>query len=1210
MAVCWLLLRRVARSSIRAMSLMSGILEQPTPWSTQHHRGQDALAVVVDLRLVFGVAADRFNAAYLRDRYRKSDMHNRWIDEGQMARIFDNIEQELLGALRATLAVSTRADFCVGYLNLRGWQAVDDLIQPWSVQEGQVCRVLVGMQRPPHDEIRDLYRASSGPEGLDNATAIRLKTQFAAHLREQITLGIPTGKDEAALRTLARQLRAGQVCIKLFLPYPLHAKLYLLFRDDVNNPVTGFVGSSNLTLQGLARQGELNVDVLDHHATERLSIWFKERWGDRWALDVSTELAEFIEASWAREAAIPPHHIYLNIAYHLSTEARAGLSQFRLPARFEQDLFEFQKSAVKIAARHLHRRGGVMIGDVVGLGKTMMATALARMFEDDLGYETLIICPKNLESMWERYRTEYGLRGMVLPISQVTKKLPDLKRYRLVLIDESHNLRNREGRRYKAIADYIRSCDARVILLTATPYNKTKTDLSSQLRLFIDEKANIGLRPEHFMRKHGISEAEFERKHQCKINSILAIEKSDEFDDWRELIRLYMVRRTRSFIVEHYTQEDEKGRHYLPGKDGSRSYFPVRKPLSLKFSVDEADPLDRYARLYSGGVVDQINALHVPRYGLGNYVDLIAEKKATAAERKFIENLGRAGKRLMGFCRTNLFKRLESSGFSFLQSIDRHILRNRIYLHAIENGLDLPVGVLDAGLLDGDRIDEDAEGVQGEPEDLLDGMVDAVDEVDALPDTMARAKAVYQQYATEYKKRFKWIRPNLFKPLLTEHLAADTQALSELLSAHGPWDAVRDNKLIELHQLVAKTHAKDKVLVFTQFADTARYLGHELRKNGITHLAVATGATADPYALACQFSPRSNNKAIAKAEELRVLICTDVLSEGQNLQDSSVVVNFDLPWAIIRLIQRAGRVDRIGQKAEEIRCYSFLPAEGVERLIQLRARIQQRLHENAEVVGTDEAFFEDEEATAIRDLYTGRSGALDDNDDEVDLASYAWQVWKQATEDNPELARAVESLPPVVYSAKAFKLDDSRFPLLGQDASGGGALVYVKSPEGNDHLAWVNPKGQTVTESQFSILRAAECAADTPAVRRSENHHDLVALGLQLAVAQDKSVGGGLGRPSSPRRRAYERLKRYSMDQINTLFRDEELERALDDIYLRPLLETSADLLNRLMRGGVNDEELGQAVKSLREEGRLTFAEDDAALREPRVVCSMGLLAD
>jgi superfamily II DNA or RNA helicase len=1125
-----------------------------------------------------------------------------------MARIFDNIDQDLLSALRSTMQVSSRSDFCVGYLNLRGWQAIDDLITPWDPAAGQVCRVLVGMQRPPQEEIRELYRQADDAGLIDNATASRLKLQFASHLREQITLGIPTGKDEAGLRTLARQLRAGQVVVKLFLPYPLHAKLYLLFRDDLNNPITGFVGSSNLTLAGLSRHGELNVDVLDHLGTAKLSQWFDARWGDRWALDVSADLAALIEASWAREEAIPPYHIYLNIAYHLSTEARAGLSQFRLPPRFEQELFEFQKSAVKIAARHLHRRGGVMIGDVVGLGKTMMATALARMFEDDLGYETLIICPKNLERMWEQYRMEYGLRGKVLPISQVIKKLPDLKRYRLVLIDESHNLRNREGRRYKAIADYIKSCDSKVILLTATPYNKTKTDLSSQLRLFIDEKANIGIRPEHFMRKTGQSEAEFERKNQCRVNSILAIEKSDEFDDWRELIRLYMVRRTRSFIIQHYTEADQNGRRFIAGKDGEKRYFPVRKPVSLQFTVNDADSSDCYARLYSPDVVDQINALHVPRYGLGLYVDPLAEKSATPSERKYIENLGRAGKRLMGFCRTNLFKRLESSGFSFLQSIDRHILRNQIYLYAIEHGLDLPVGVLDAGLLDLERVDEDADGVEGDPEDLLDGMVEAATEADGVPDGMGRAKAVYEQYATQYKKRFKWIRPSLFKVSLASDLAQDTQSLGELLRAQGQWDPAQDQKLLALRKLITQTHAKDKVLIFTQFADTARYLAREARKAGITHVEVATGASTDPFALACRFSPKSNNKTTSKADEVRVLICTDVLSEGQNLQDSNVVVNFDLPWAIIRLIQRAGRVDRIGQRAEEIHCYSFLPADGVEQLIQLRSRIRQRLLENAEVVGTDESFFEDEEANTIRDLYTGKQGVLDDTDDEVDLASYAWQVWKQATQDNPDLARAVESLPPVVYSAKAFELDSARFPLLGVDAAQGGALVYVKSPEGNDHLAWVGANGKTVTESQFAVLRAAECEPATPAVPRLEHHHDLVANGLRLAVSQDKAVGGGLGRPSSPRRRAYERLKPYATEQMKTLFRDEELERALDDIYQRPLLETAADVLNRLMRSGVNDEELTEAVKSLREEGRLTYAEDDATLREPRVVCSMGLI--
>jgi hypothetical protein len=1128
-----------------------------------------------------------------------------------MARIFDNINEKLLATLRATMQVSQRADFCVGYLNLRGWQAIDDLVETWSPEQQQICRVLVGMQRPERDDIRELYGLHNESGLIDNARANELKHKFAQELREQITLGIPTGQDEHGLRRLAKQLRAGKVIVKLFLPHPLHAKLYLLFRDDVNNPITGFVGSSNLTMHGLSRQGELNVDVLDHLATQKLAAWFNDRWSERWALDLSAELAQIIELSWAREDAIAPHHIYLKMAYHLSTEARAGFSQFRLPQRFEDELFEFQKSAVKIAAQHLHRRNGVMIGDVVGLGKTMMATALARMFEDDLGYETLIICPKNLVPMWEKYRTDYGLRGRVVPVSQVASQLTDLKAYRLVLIDESHNLRNREGRRYKAIAEYIRRSDSRVILLTATPYNKTKTDLSSQLRLFIDERANIGVRPERFMRANGMSDADFERKFQCPAKSIAAIEKSDDFDDWRDLIRLYMVRRTRSFILQHYTQNEAGERPYLSTSNGERRYFPTRRPRSLTFDVNDTNPNDCYARLYSPAVVDTINALHVPRYGMGLYVSNVALKTATSTEQKLVENLGRAGKRLMGFCRTNLFKRLESSGYSFLQSLDRHILRNQIFLYAIKNGLDLPIGIQDAGLIDADRVDEDPDGVQGDIEDQRDGIVEAAPEVDGITDSLASAKKIYALYAGEYKKRFKWIRPELFLPSLASDLQEDVTALTTLLRIEGVWQPAKDNKLAALLQLVSSTHGKEKVLVFTQFADTARYLERQLIACGVTHAGCATGASADPHALACRFSPKSNGAKVSKKDEVRVLICTDVLSEGQNLQDSHVVVNFDLPWAIIRLIQRAGRVDRIGQLAEEIFCYSFLPSEGVEKLIQLRERIQQRLKENAEVVGTDEAFFEDEEKTAIRDLYAEQSGVLDDTDDEVDLASYAWQIWREATANNPELALAVEALPPVVYSAKSFAPDESRLGNITaiDGATTGGALVYVKSPEGNDHLAWLDVNGNTVTESQMVILKAAECEPDTPAVARAENHHELVAKGLTLAVTNDRSVGGGLGRPSSPRRRTYDRLSAYLKRQSGTLFYDDELERAINDIHDRPLLETAADTLNRLMRAGVNDEELADALKSLREENKLAYEKDESQLREPRVVCSLGLRA-
>ena len=145
----------------------------------------------------------------------------------------------------------------------------------------------------------------------------------------------------------------------------------------------------------------------------------------------------------------------------------------------------------------------MLIGDVVGLGKTLMATTLARIFEDDYYLETLIICPKNLVRMWEDYAAQYRLRARILSVSQVIRELPDMRRYRLVLIDESHNLRNREGKRYKVIQEYIEKNESKVILLSATPYNKEFTDLSNQLRLFLPEDNNLGIGPERLLRELG-----------------------------------------------------------------------------------------------------------------------------------------------------------------------------------------------------------------------------------------------------------------------------------------------------------------------------------------------------------------------------------------------------------------------------------------------------------------------------------------------------------------------------------------------------------------------------------------------------------------------------------------------------------------------------------------------------------------------------------
>ncbi len=1119
-----------------------------------------------------------------------------------MPRIFDNIESDLLSALRDTLDIADRADFCVGYFNLRGWRQIDALVEKWAGGDGNCCRLLVGMQQMPQDQLRTAMSVVKGAGDIDQATAIFLKQKLAQEFRDQLMYGIPTNADEAGLRRLAAQITAEKLVVKLYLRHPLHAKLYLLFRPDPVNPTIGYLGSSNLTLAGLAKQGELNIDVLDHDACDKLARWFEDRWNDRFCIDISQKLVDIINNSWARPEPIPPYHIYIKTAYHLSQEARAGLTEFRIPSDFGNQLFDFQKAAVKIAAHHLNKRGGVVIGDVVGLGKTLMATALARIFEDDHGLETLIICPKNLVTMWEDYRQRYRLRAKVLSISRVQNELGDLRRFRLVLIDESHNLRNRNSKRYRAIAEYIASNDSRVILLSATPYNKTYLDLSNQLRLFIDEHQDIGIRPEKLLRQLG--ETEFIRRYQCPVRSLAAFEKSEEADDWRELMRLYLVRRTRSFIKNHYAKLDpDRKRYFLLFNDGTRSYFPTRVPKTVKFRIGENDP---YARLFADDMVDAINDLTLPRYGLGNYLKPSPHSPPTPDEAKVLADLSRAGTRLKGFCRINLFKRLESSGFAFILSIERHILRNFIILHAIENDLPLPIGTQDIGLLDTWANDQDSElwdpATDDDNDDSADDPSMSMHEILTETELRDRASEVYNAYWSQFRRRFKWLRSELFDDSLAKDLKKDAKNLIAALKNAGAWDANRDTKLQALLDLIQDKHPTDKILIFSQFADTIEYLEQQLKARGVTALASATGSTENPTAIAHSFSPVSNEKQdqIDPSKELRIVLATDVLSEGQNLQDCSIVVNYDLPWAIIRLIQRAGRVDRIGQQSDTIVCYSFLPAEGVERIIQLRKRVRQRLRENAEVVGADEAFFEDQDDTQIiQDLFTEKAGILDGEEDtEVDLASYAYQIWKKAIDKDPKLEKIITTMPNVVYSTKPHQ------PTPSQPE---GALVYMRTEEGTDALAWIDNDGNSVTESQFTILKAAECTPDTPAIARHEQHHEIVAKGVQLIVNNEKSVGGQLGRPSGARFRTYERLKAYAQDIKGSLFDTDELRRAIEDIYKYPLLRSATDTLNRQLKSGISNQGLAELVISLRQDARLCNIAEDTQTTEPQVICSLGL---
>ena len=301
-------------------------------------------------------------------------------------------------------------------------------------------------------------------------------------------------------------------------------------------------------------------------------------------------------------------------------------------------------------------------------------------------------------------------------------------------------------------------------------------------------------------------------------------------------------------------QPPETGRKFLTFSDGSRSYFPERIPRTVRFTIDDQDPNDQYAQLYSPDVVDTISNLKLPRYGLANYISESPPRPPTTAERKQLEDLSRGGKRLIGFCRTNLFKRLESSGVAFIQSVERHVLRNHVFLHALENDQPLPIGPQDAEMLDARLYDEDADALNiiSNPFDEDNEATDDAAQPPSLSTSdgfRARAAEIYGRYTAEYRRRFKWIRPDLFTDALAEDLASDAHRLIEILQSYGAWDAAADEKLNALENLLVQTHPSEKVLVFTQFADTVRYLKAELSERGVSRIEEVTGDSPNPTAL-------------------------------------------------------------------------------------------------------------------------------------------------------------------------------------------------------------------------------------------------------------------------------------------------------------------------------------------------------------------------
>lgn len=1099
-----------------------------------------------------------------------------------MPNIFDNIKDatRLGPALRESLKDFDTVDVATGYLDLRGWSAFADILDakvPHEVGSRATARVLVGMIAPADaeqllDSLQDQVQPPSyGSDIHDREKALARRDQLVKHLRNQLMRGLATASGQQTLQTLKRQLQDGVVAMKVFTEKPLHGKTYIFHSPQKKHGARwAYVGSSNLTGAGLTRNLELNIDVQDSDASAKLAEWFDQRWEDPFSLDITAEIIDLITESWADETQPSPFEVYLKVCHSLAQDARDGMG-YVLPASMRNLLLDYQESAVRTLARRVVRRGGTMLGDVVGLGKTLTAVATALMLQAAEDYSTLVLCPKNLERMWNEHLEAYDINGRVVPYSVADKVLPELKRFNLVICDESHNLRNNSTNVYEAIHHYIRANACKVLLLTATPYNLAFTDVANQIGLYLDEDDDLGIIPTAAL----IADPQLVNKVDGKINTLAAFRRSEEPEDWKRLMSDHLVRRTRSFIKRTARKEfvtlisgEQVEREYLQFANGQKFFFPTRiaTPVSHAFTDDDPAKL-----MEDDTTLDAVGDLILPRYRLADYDNPRAVH--TPTDTKNLDDI-RAGRgNVSGFVRVGLFKRLSSSGHSFIQSLQRQRARNELFIHAIDHGLPIPLGSFSDKQIA--VTDEDIEG-----ETTLQGS----------------AATRYDALVSSLPGRTKWVNSSVFKPTLRKDLVQDNATLTALLDRFGNWDSTRDSKVNALVDLLHR-HSGEKVLIFSEYVDTADYVAAALRDAGVDRVGLASGNTDNPAGIARRFSPESNKLPgeneeatadVTRGDPIDVLVATDVLSEGQNLQDAHIVVNYDLPWAIIRIIQRAGRVDRVGQKSETVNIY-LITHDKVEQQIRLRQRIRARLGAAAQAFGSDEQFFgSDQEIQILDDFYNGR--VTDDTDDaegEADAVSEAWLVWSNAQQQHAQIAARVLAMQDLVHSSRHRYLHEQR----------DGVTCYVATASGVDAFATSYDTPHGVVEqllTPIEALRIFQAQPETPTAPLRTDHFERQKALVQGQLRTETTAAGNL---KGVRKWAWQKLG-------GTVFGAAAGE-ALNALHERPLTEHATMRLGQARRNRYSPDDLADLIAQLHAEDRLVIKSTDTDTI--RIVCSLGV---
>ena len=752
----------------------------------------------------------------------------------------------------------------------------------------------------------------------------------------------------------------------------LHGKMYHL---EWGERAQALIGSSNFTVPGLGLRAkpnvELNLVVDSDRDRDDLLAWFEEWWSDdARTIDVKQDILNHLDRLHKNQ---PPEFIYYLTLFHLfkdlvdgQEDADAQLGNLALPdTGIWQALYGFQRDGARAIIGKIRTLNGCILADSVGLGKTYTALAVIKYFELK-NERVLVLCPKKLRLNWTIYRTNSALnpfekdrfRYDVLSHTDLSRDtgeedgidLATLNwgNYDLLVIDESHNFRNnnrarpvegaptRKTRYQKLMQDIIQSgINTKILLLSATPVNNDLGDLRNQLSFISggdvtqDFKADAA-----FEARLGLSSVRQTTDHAQKIFKTWAERPTSERrredllnllgGDFFQLLDGLTIARSRAHIARHYGEEVDR----LGG-------FPKRiTPQSVFPSIDLEDETFSFENLDT-----RISRLTLALYNPTGYLrDDLNEKVREEYHQEVVNGFTQAGREriLIGMMKVNLLKRLESSIESFRLTLERTIQKINVLLEKFDT--------FDVHRQLYPEIDytEIALGDLDDPE-LEDG-----------------------DFAIGGKRRFHLGHIDIFK--WRGRIEQDQRELLGLIVHAAKVTPERDAKLAELwRRIEAKLNnptttldgrKNEKAIVFTAFADTADYLYSNLKdraQDASINIALVRGDGGNKTTLGriwydeilTHFSPISKRRAErmseAPDEEIDILIATDCIAEGQNLQDCDLVINYDIHWNPVRIIQRFGRIDRIGSRNPCVHLVNFWPVKDLDLYLKVRSRVEARM---------------------------------------------------------------------------------------------------------------------------------------------------------------------------------------------------------------------------------------------------------------------------